>query len=210
MMLSASDRLKKATADYHRLAEKSLINRLLLSPQIDKRSYALALARYYGIVVPLEARVKNSRVCREVPCTLRAPWLHRELLVLGWSPVDILNIPSPRSDQMSDSDAYAVGIAYVLEGSRSGGPIIRRQLQKYLGQSQFGQLSHEVFFENRDLQEVRTNWQSFKRQLDHWFDAQTEDAYEQACVAACDTFQLFAQWLNQPLSESTYGGPDTC
>lgn len=199
MTSSITAQLKIATAEYHRLAEKSLVNKSLFSPAIDKHTYAHALARYYGIFKPLEERLEHCPICVNLGYESRSNYLEQELLILNWSPTEIRQIPTVGSLPDNTSAASRLGIAYVLEGSRSGGPIIHQQLKKHLSGYPTAN-AKDYFFTQDSIQQVKTSWQYFKTEIDAWFAAQKTSIHQQAISSACQTFMLFASWLNKPIN----------
>ena len=89
----------------------------------DARDYGAFLLAHAAAFLPIEEALTEAGAARLFPewdGMVRAGWLVRDLEALG------LEMPAPIAPPAFDSDAAIVGGAYVLEGSRLGGTVLRK------------------------------------------------------------------------------------
>ena len=122
-------RLREATAADHEAVEGSVP---LVSPDLNRLGYIAVLERLHGIVAAWEsyAQARAPEWMRPyLDERRRLALLDRDLLVLGRVPPDGDRPEMPTLN----GDAALLGAAYVMEGSRLGGQLIARHVEKQLG-----------------------------------------------------------------------------
>jgi len=140
----------------------------------DRGQYGAFLCRHAAAFLPAEEALTRAGAKALIPDWqeyLRAPALLADLAKLG------LDVPKPRTSPVYGEPAAIFGGAYVLEGSRLGGAVLRRSVGAGLPR-QF-----------LDSVQPPGRWRAFIAQLD---DAIYDVAsIECATKAALETFALF-------------------
>lgn len=119
--------LREGTRERHETLDKGLA---LAEDHIDRCGYLAYLRALLGWLEPLEQRLWQL----DWPQALRAPeragktaWLHEDLQAAGdTAPVVFCDHPP----EVAAPDAYALGVAYVVEGSQLGGRFLAKRLQE--------------------------------------------------------------------------------
>jgi heme oxygenase (biliverdin-IX-beta and delta-forming) len=129
--VTARTALRSATADDHRLVEE-IFSRFRLGSLPEYRAFLRALAAAH---VPVEAALDRSGAQHIVP-----DWPKRRRTALICDDLAELGdrCPPPEPERFLDDEAEVLGALYVLEGSRLGGAVLRRQVapdlpQRFLG-----------------------------------------------------------------------------
>jgi heme oxygenase len=187
--------LRAATASRHAAIEGVL----QLSPSADLQRFAAALQVFEAFL-----REWEPLAARALPAAMR-PWFaaHRrghlatqDVQRLGLAPVDlgalaVLPLPSP---------AAALGSVYVIEGSALGGTLIAKAMSERFS---IGTANGAAFFGARGSATARI-WREFCAQLEVEL-AGDAVALEQACDAACATFDRLAHALRKQLPDQAAG-----
>lgn len=122
-------RLRNETASLHSALEELPISRNLMSADLNENSYAEYLSLMYGVVRDVETSIfpllKN--VVPDINERRMLAFLSEDLAYLG-------RVADNKSEVFGEnhSEAFAVGILYVLEGSSLGGRVILKNVQKHL------------------------------------------------------------------------------
>lgn len=122
--------LREGTADLHAVLDAAVP---LGHPGLDRAAYAAHLARMWGYLAPLEARMAAvpglAEALPDLDARWRAPWLAADLTALGLDPAALPRCPTLPA--LPDLPA-ALGCAYVLEGSTLGGRVLVDRIQRGL------------------------------------------------------------------------------
>lgn len=95
----------------------------------DRDNYAAFLTAHAAAFMPIEEALTEAGAARlfpEWPSMVRARWLESDLDALG------LPTPDPITPPRFETDADICGGAYVLEGSRLGGSVLRKAVGRGL------------------------------------------------------------------------------
>lgn len=182
-------KLKLATSQAHTDIESNPVLARLTSSDLTREQYTGILLRYFGFFDPLEDRLQETHVKQIVPdfsSRLRANRIASDLLSLGLSDVELRE--APRCENLPDvsSLSRAMGVLYVIEGSRLGGMLIA----KHLKQLDFYNEDAASFF-TEDPQAVSARWKSFIEIL----ETRTDFDESQVVAAAKETFEKLDRWM---------------
>ncbi|MGH7619521.1 MAG: biliverdin-producing heme oxygenase [Gemmatimonadaceae bacterium] len=180
-------RLKKETAALHRRIEEGLG---LVDAGLSVERYRRLLESFLGYFVPVESRIAelaSSAPPLGLELPARTPLLVKDLMALGASASDIAAVPQCTDLPRLVEPANLAGCLYVLEGSRLGGVIVARELERSLGLG-----SHGAAFFVGDGENVARR---FKRVLS-WLDevARAGAAPDVIVASACETFRTLSRW----------------
>ena len=122
--------LKDNTKDLHTILNHHPMLQPLVLPGLDKTTYGRALQAFHGAFAILEEHVIDavSKNLISFKPALRAHLLSRDLRALN-----LAAFPVTGSLKACDNKSSAVGLLYLLEGSRSGGKVIGTCVQQSLG-----------------------------------------------------------------------------
>jgi heme oxygenase (biliverdin-IX-beta and delta-forming) len=123
-------------------------------------------------------------------CQKKLPWLTDDLMALG---ATIPDVPAMGIIPPSTSEAYLVGMLYVLEGSMLGGQVILKGLRK---NAELSHLPHRYYTGNGQLTGAR--WKAFIQILEETVSLQE---LESAVNGANFAFSLFLDNLSGSDSE---------
>jgi len=176
--------LREGTRDCHKALEARLP---FFEASFDVAAYSRLIQAYYGFHAPLEARLGAY----QEPMRTKTPTLTLDLQALRLSAADIDALPLCQALPAISSEASALGVMYVLEGSTLGGQVLKRAMAERLG---LGPAAGTGFFDVYGAQ-TGNYWRSF---LDRLGQASATPAAQAATVqAAIETFQCFENWLGQ-------------
>ena len=129
-------RLKTETQPQHQSLERTELSRRVMSPMLSRENYLEILYAFYGAFTPLESQVQATLTARypTLKFVPRGPLVVDDIRQLSgtFNPVEF---PAEKSDESKETLTLpeALGVMYVLEGSKLGGKIISRQLEKSMG-----------------------------------------------------------------------------
>lgn len=185
---TALRRLKVATDDLHREAERHV---RILDANATVATYVRYLSRMLGFHAPLERGFAAALDPHGFASESRSKrqWLAEDLRALGRDPATVdecATVPDLHHT------AYALGAAYVIEGSTLGGRFILSKLG--------GQLSSVIGIATRFLEgyqrETGTMWRQFGEVVDRVvIDERTSAA---SIMGARATFERLIIWLDEP------------
>ena len=180
-------RIKRETAPLHRRLEEGLD---LVDAGLSVARYRRVLESFFGFFEPVEARIDElapSAPPLGLDLSLRAHLLAKDLLALGSSTSEIGSLPRCTDIPRLAEPADMAGCLYVLEGSRLGGAIVARALERSLGLGSDG----AAFFRS-DGEAVGRR---FKRVL-AWLDEVTRAGAmpDDVIASACETFRTLSRW----------------
>lgn len=185
-MSDPANPLLHALREGTRACHKGLEQRLpFFSDGFDLLAYQRLIEAYYGFHAPLEAALAGYQGVERN----KAPALARDLLALGLDAAQVDALAQCSALPRIDSEASALGVMYVLEGSTLGGQVLKRAMAERLG---VGADSGAGFF---DVYGPLTgaHWRSFLARL---AGASLPPAGLTCAVqAAVATFEGFEQWL---------------
>lgn len=168
--------LREATGDVHRRLDDGM-------KALDLRAapdYARFLAATAAALLPLETALQQAgidRLLSDWPRRRRSEAILTDLRQLGTAPALRL-----RADWIDD-EASMLGAAYVLEGSRLGGVLLRRQAQAASDPRLLAAGAFLAHGRDEDL------WPSFVAVLDTW--RPDGEAQARAALSAGRSFALF-------------------
>jgi heme oxygenase len=181
-------RLKRETGALHRKLEHGLG---LLDAGLSLDRYRRVLESFFGYHAPIEPRIERLAAAApplglELPARTRL--LVKDLLALGCSPSDVSALPRCEDLPPLARPAHLAGCLYVLEGSRLGGTVVARALERSLGiRGDRG----AAFFRG-DCQDPTRRW----RRVLGWLDevAGSGERADEAVASACETFRTLSRW----------------
>jgi len=118
--------LREGTRDCHKALEARLP---FFEASFDVAAYSRLIQAYYGFHAPLEARLGAY----QEPMRTKTPTLTLDLQALSLSAADIDALPLCQALPAISSEASALGVMYVLEGSTLGGQVLKRAMAERLG-----------------------------------------------------------------------------
>lgn len=190
------ERLKQETSAQHAAVEDVVP---LTDPRLDVEEYK----GYLGALHPFYAHMEGA--LRKVPGLKGAvpdldkrwklPLLEKDLRELGQAVPQTGHVPIP----IIDTQARAMGVLYVLEGSTLGGQILVRTVEARLGDQVRGATKFLAAYGPETGVMWRALGDSVRRTV------QNADDQQAAIAAAKDTFAAFHAWL-QAHPASAFGG----
>jgi heme oxygenase len=187
-------RLHQATDAQHARLNQHPMLVGLLQPAYPLGKYQRLLSAYFYLFGVLESRIMHALDQHAGAFNYserrKQPWLTRDLAFFQLAPElhsTGLNQPALQTP-LSLSQLF--GVLYVVEGSTLGGQVISRHLNTHMGLTQD---AGATFFHGYG---ARTGpmWQSFLNQANRMIKDEVD--YQSAEVAACGTFDLFNQVLD--------------
>ena len=179
--------LRAATQDRHERLDQSLVVGAAGAGYADYVAYIAALR---GWLAPVEEAVWN----RPWPETLLAPrrrgkvaWIDADLQAARAAAVAVPALPAcTRLPAGLSDDAYALGVAYVIEGSQLGGRMMAKRLQRDFPQYSFRYMDGYGA-------ELGAMWKGFIEFLPTRL--REAAALDQAVAGARDAFDSLSDWL---------------
>lgn len=189
------NRLKDSIQGLHDEAQETRPLDAILSRSITSDEYRAVLERLYGLVVPLEsfiaANLDGFDLGRPYAKIERRPDLERDLMFLGADMEEIATLPLADVPAQPDLPT-ALGLLYLMEGSRLGGLVIARSLQECLhvspchGAAYFASCGKDPHMLNDE----------FRNRLESWV---TRNGKGDAVInAARGGFAFMNAWMDQP------------
>ncbi|MDQ8034811.1 MAG: biliverdin-producing heme oxygenase [Bordetella sp.] len=185
MITPTHEILRNGTRERHERLDQGLA---LARPDADGPVYVAYLQALRGWLAPLEANLWRQGWPDELAAARRAGkvrWLDQDLAAAGATPTDALCATLPALDA---PDAYALGVAYVIEGSQLGGRFLARQLAERMP-------GHPLHYLNGYGADLGPLWKGFLQYLDTQVQSPTER--EQAVAGARDAFDTLTDWMRR-------------
>jgi heme oxygenase len=185
---SALRRLRVATDDLHREAERHV---RILDANATVATYVRYLSRMLGFHAPLERRFGVALDAHGFASESRSKrhWLAQDLRALGR---DSATVEECSTVPELHETAYAVGAAYVIEGSTLGGRFILSKLGC--------QLAPVIGIATRFLEgyqrETGAMWRAFGEVIDRVIVDERTSAV--SIMGARATFERLIVWLDEP------------
>lgn len=136
-------RLREAVWPAHQRLEQASPMAAVVQGTATKQEYAAALAALYGVVEPLEQNIQRFLDAQYPGEPALAPYstghwrrsalLEQDLRQLLESSSPMADVPFCDSLPRISTLDQALGMLYVLEGSRLGGQVIAESVQRHLG-----------------------------------------------------------------------------
>ena len=126
------EHLRASTSEAHHNLERIPVSGALLAPTVSLQSYIEYLQLMHTVVSSLEKFIypKISAVISDLPERSKLHKIEADLAYSGsGAPTSDKNVFSDATDSL----AYALGIAYVVEGSALGGRFILKNINAVLG-----------------------------------------------------------------------------
>ncbi len=185
-------RLKEGTGSQHRVLDDAL--GFLLDPELSLGRYRQVLAAFYGLYVPLEARLRDLRELADVPeeCLPdRSRLLAEDLELLGMPGAQRAAPPRCEAPPALTGRERLAGALYVVSGASLGGSFIARSVEHSLGVRARAGASFFV----GDGPDTGRRW----KQVLAWLEALAARgaAVDEILAGARETFELFTRWLRQ-------------
>jgi heme oxygenase len=162
----------------------------------DHDAYAALLLRFWGLYVPLEARLSAAADSGSLPVAWsprrKTPLLVRDLDAFGIDSEARAAAPLCANVPILSDAARAVGCLYVVEGATLGGQVISRE-------AAHGAFAPEVagalaFFGGYGVC-TGERWREFTQAAEAWAAGVNPAEHERAADAAVGTFAAFEAWL---------------
>lgn len=207
-MSSPLQTLRAHTQALHLTLEATPVAQALLSPTLTRTRYADILRMWAAGWHVLEPELFTHRFAQLVPQLL--PFARAQRAQADLAYLDMLNARdgaarSGRADLCSTAaGAWAgtpaslsgfIGVCYVLRGASLGGKVIARHLERTLGLD----ADHGAGFFNAESGDG-LSWVQWMRSADDVLLA--ENAIDDACRAAVDTFALLLNLFGEPLVDT--------
>jgi len=128
------DNLRTATSQSHTGLEELPISKSIMNPQVSKEEYLLYLSLMHDVVKDAEENIfpQLNDIITDLPERNKNSKLEKDLEVLGHTKTTGEN--HPVSDGLNNpTNAFALGILYVIEGSSLGGRVILKNINTALG-----------------------------------------------------------------------------
>lgn len=190
-------RLRDETDHYHEQLNAHPLMLTLMQPQSLLSHYHQVLCAYFKIYQLLENRILqflNVTSC-SLDCAqrMKLPWLKQDIQFFNLE-VQLQGTMAEQAEMLAKINTMGdlIGVVYILEGATLGGQFISRSLLKNHGLSA---IEWARFFNGYGEASSRM-WKSFIDFLPTLHLNQTES--DAAILAACQTFQLFIQMLDEP------------
>jgi len=209
--MSIMTRLKTETADLHKAAESSPLQRQLVKGDLSRDLYGAFLGQMYLVHAALEQAVRDASashpgfraVVREYHD--REPQLREDLAFLGVGLDDIAPVGATTATLTdiatiaADRPIALLGMLYVLEGSTNGSKFIAMAIRKaYQLQEGPG-----VAYLDPHGELQRDRWQAFKHDMDSvGFNETESDAIIETAKAMFRSITEISDELSEPVGAS--------
>ncbi|WMJ74493.1 biliverdin-producing heme oxygenase [Cytophagaceae bacterium ABcell3] len=184
------ERLKKETAENHRLVEESGLMSPVTSDDFTQEQYVHILKKFYGYFNPLEKQVEShhailDKYLPDLSQRRKTDLILKDLETLSTPENPILCEKLPPVENLNQ----AFGCLYVMEGSTLGGTVISKNINKTLG------LTNErgcSFFHGYGSQ-TGSKWKAFREALTSYCDNGGNE--DEIVNSANETFNKFRDWI---------------
>ena len=179
--------LRAATQDRHERLDQSLV---IGGAEAGYADYIVYVAALRGWLAPVEEAVWNRPWPEELLAARRrgkVAWIDADLQAARAAAVAVPALPTcTRLPAGLQDDAYALGVAYVIEGSQLGGRMMAKRLQRDFPQHAFRYMEGY----GADLGAL---WKRFIEFLPS--QLRDADALDRAVAGARDAFDSLSDWL---------------
>lgn len=183
------EELKAQTRVQHDQIERTPLMARLFAPGYGAAQHRALLLAKLGYYRPLETALRPfAPVIPQFPARLKAAALEQDCREMGIEQCALDALPQCSAVPTIDSDAHALGVMYVLEGSTLGGLVILRQLRSALPEH----LKHHFY--GGYGQNTMAFWSLFRTALMQFAQAQPAQ-WNQVIASAQTTFSTLDQWL---------------
>ncbi|MCD0498115.1 biliverdin-producing heme oxygenase [Achromobacter sp. MY14] len=183
MISSVHLRLRDGTRDRHEALDQGLA---LTGGDIDHTAYLNYLRALLGWLEPLERQLWQLDWPDSLQAAARAgksDWIRADLAAAG----DATPVPHcADAPRIEAADAYALGVAYVVEGSQLGGRFLAKHLAEVAPELPLRYLRGYG-------EQLGPMWKTFLQFLDSEAGAQGRE--DHALQGACDAFDSLTAWL---------------
>ncbi|HVH43321.1 MAG TPA: biliverdin-producing heme oxygenase [Labilithrix sp.] len=180
--------IKRLTAPAHRLAEAAVA---AAAPMSSRHAYAAYLAQLHGFYAAIEPPL-HSRLTGVLPDIDARMKLHRIEADLRFLGAEHLLAHAARCEHTPriDSDATALGVAYVLEGKTLGARFLLEEARRYLGLCADG---GATFFAGYGAA-TGAMWRSYRQTLETFVSVHGQRG--RILRGAETTFACFTAWIS--------------
>ncbi len=196
MGLAILEQLREQTRPAHLALEAQPLLKNLMSSRLTDTEYRQLLQSMLTFYQSLESELvpATAALLRRYPdpeyrYLPRAPVLENDCRVLGCATSGFMHPPAEL--RLKESEAYLLGVLYVIEGSTQGGRMIGRHLAQTLGMSEH---SGAGFF---NIYRYDNSWTAFRRWLGRDLAYNDQDEIRIAIEGADMTFSALHTHLDQ-------------
>ncbi len=185
--------LRKAIMPIHDEAEKNGPLRQVVEKNVTLENYRMTLLRIHGFVSELEKAVDEvpGQYRSELDWDIRkrSGMLEKDLLFLGETTLKIRTSSKFDFKSQVRTVPQALGLIYLMEGSRLGGLVLAKALREHFGFSNFNGYS---YFASPGI-EVVPMWQSFTAFMENFVAVNGHGPV--IIISAKNGFEALNTWL---------------
>jgi heme oxygenase len=165
------ERLKEITSQSHKNLESLPVSVSIVSPSVTKEEYTHYLSLMHDVVKDAEENIfpQLEGVINGVSERNKTHLLENDLAALGYPKKDFKKPLSVVKDKFSD--AFALGVMYVIEGSTLGGRFILKNINEALGYSAEDGAQYFAGYGNA----TGSHWKSFMNQMTQYEESSKND-----------------------------------
>ena len=165
--LTFLDRLRSETTEAHTALERIPVSAAILKTSVTDAQYAAYLRLMYDVVASVEKHVHPhiSHVISDLEDRVKSIDLRNDLVHIGHE------APGTAKNPFQDmpNPGFALGVAYVVEGSTLGGRFILKNIESVLGYNEHAGASYFSGYGNK----TGSMWKSFLAQMTAFAAADT-------------------------------------
>lgn len=184
--------LRTKTMPAHKQLESVPLSAAIVSPGITRDQYAQYLEQMYAVNADAEQNIYPllKNVVSDVNDRNKAHLIENDLKALGRN--NSLPTDKPFTSKKSDmTEAFALGVMYVIEGSTLGGRVILKNIQPALQLTEDNGASYFAGYGTN----TGPAWESFMNVLTNYPDS---EATEQEVIAGADfAFSAIYEYMNR-------------
>ncbi|MBD3583800.1 biliverdin-producing heme oxygenase [Flavobacterium selenitireducens] len=157
--VSFLEKLRSETAQAHTSLERVPVSGAILKTSVTNEQYAAYLRLMYDVVASLETDIhpKIAMVVTDLDQRQKAKDIEADLKQIGCE----IPVRSKAVFEATGNVGFALGIAYVVEGSTLGGRVILKNIQAVLGHDENSGASYFAGYGNK----TGSMWKSFLSQM---------------------------------------------
>ncbi|MGD9819503.1 MAG: biliverdin-producing heme oxygenase [Desulfomonilaceae bacterium] len=187
--------LKEAIMPVHDEAEKRGPLKEIVSKTIKQDEYKKILERLYGFVFVSETItgpiLSASDIDIEWNTRIRSPHLEKDLTFFGESESSIKSLPKCESLLNIKKPEEALGLVYLMEGSRLGGLVLAKALRQHF---RFKNYQGYSYFSSNGT-DMGPLWLSFQHLIQSYVEI--HQSGDQIIESAVNNFKILNDWLNE-------------